>query len=99
MGMGQGSGPGSSPIERVRPDWADKREDLSMAEKGTVARVTELPMCDFCKMNGDPTVPAQYDAVTNLGPWASMCMTHYTLYGPGRLGTGLGQRYEVVAAS
>jgi hypothetical protein len=72
-----------------------------MAEKGTVTKVTKLPKCDFCKMNGDPTVPAQYDAATRQGPWANMCLTHYTLYGRTEqgLGTGLGQRFEVVDES
>lgn len=68
-----------------------------MAEKGKVAKVAKLPSCDFCKMNGDPKVPAQYDAATRMGPWANMCVTHFTLYGPvdGVLGTGVGQRLVV----
>jgi hypothetical protein len=48
-------------------------------------------MCDICKQNGDTTVPAQYDGATVFGPWANMCVTHFTLYGQG-LGLGVGQR-------
>lgn len=69
-----------------------------MAEEGTVAKVTKLPTCDFCALNGDTTVPAQYDGATRQGPWANMCVTHFTLYGRG-LGLGVGQRYEVVVES
>lgn len=66
-----------------------------MAEKGTVAKVAKLPSCDFCKMNGKNNVPATYDGATKQGPWAHMCVTHYTLYGLDRLGVGLGQRLVV----
>lgn len=68
-----------------------------MAEKGTkegtTATVAAYPMCDICKQNGDDTVPAQYDAKTNMGPWASLCITHFTLYTPGKLGVGIAQKY------
>ncbi len=67
-----------------------------MAEEGTVAYVSELPMCAICKMNGDATVPAMYDGATRMGPWATMCPTHFGLYGFGRLGTGIGQRFVLV---
>ena len=63
-----------------------------MAKEGTVAYVATMPMCDICTVNGDPTVPAQYDAKTTEGPWANLCITHFRLYGPGKLGTGLGQK-------
>lgn len=69
-----------------------------MAKKepeGSTAIVAELPMCGICTMNGDPTVPAQYDGSVNGGSWAFMCVTHFTLYGPGRLGTGIAQRLVV----
>lgn len=65
-----------------------------MAENGTVAVVTTLPPCDICKMHGEPDVPAQFDGATTSGPWANMCITHFTLYGVG-LGTGRGQRLIV----
>jgi hypothetical protein len=36
-----------------------------------------------------------YDTKTKLnGMWANLCPTCYNLYGIGKLGTGLGQRYE-----
>ena len=63
-----------------------------MSKDGTTAVVAEMPMCDVCKINGDPTVPAQYDARTNEGPWMNLCVTHFTLHTPGKLGTGIGQK-------
>lgn len=69
-----------------------------MAEEGTVAYISEPRMCDICKMNGDATVPADFDAATKMGPWAAMCSTHFGLYGFGRLGVGVGQRLVVVTA-
>lgn len=65
-----------------------------MAENGTVAYVVTLPMCDFCRMAGDPEVPAGFDGATRLGPWANMCPTHFGLHGLG-LGIGRGQRLVV----
>lgn len=62
-----------------------------MSKDGTVAVVSVIPMCDICKVNGDATVPAQYDGKTTSGPWANMCTTHFGLYGTG-LGTGKGQK-------
>jgi hypothetical protein len=62
-----------------------------MAENGTIAYVAEIPMCDFCRMNGEPNVPAGYDGKTRLGPWANMCPTHFGLHGIGT-GLGVGQR-------
>jgi len=66
-----------------------------MAKEGTIAFVAELPMCDVCKANGDATVPALYDSRLKAGGWAMTCLTHYTLYGTGKLGVGLGQRLAV----
>jgi hypothetical protein len=68
-----------------------------MAEKGTSATVVALPNCDICTSNGDPAVPAQYDARMKSGTWANMCVTHFNLYGPGKLGVGLAQRLIVEA--
>lgn len=62
-----------------------------MSKDGTVAVISEPKMCDICTQNGDPNVPAGFDAKTKMGPWANMCSTHYGLYGIG-LGTGKGQR-------
>ena len=50
--------------------------------------VTETPTCDLCK-NG---TLAKYDARTIFGLWAYMCQAHFDKFGPGRLGTGSGQR-------
>ena len=68
-----------------------------MAKEGTIAIVAELPMCDVCTANGDPNVPAQYDAKTKSGPWANLCVTHFILHGPGKLGTGIGQKFVLEA--
>lgn len=62
-----------------------------MSKEGTVAVISEPKMCDICAQNGDPSVPAGFDAKTKAGPWANMCSTHFGLYGVG-LGTGKGQR-------
>lgn len=50
--------------------------------------VSSLPTCTFCDKQ------ANYDAKTNLGPWANMCNYHFKIYGIG-LGTGKGQRLEL----
>jgi hypothetical protein len=34
-----------------------------------------------------------YDAATIHGPWATMIQQSYDLYGKGKLGLGLGQKY------
>lgn len=34
------------------------------------------------------------DGVTRMGPWAIMVPWSWGLYGVGKLGTGMGQRYE-----
>jgi hypothetical protein len=57
----------------------------------TEVTVTQLPTCDICKADG-MQVDAEYDAKTVFGPWANMCRRCYVTYGPGRLGTGYGQR-------
>jgi len=67
-----------------------------MAKEGTVAVVATMPMCDICKLNGDDTVPAQYDGATKSGSWANMCVTHFTLHGVG-LGVGKGQKLVLEA--
>lgn len=64
-----------------------------MSENGTVARVDELPPCDFCKELGRYT-EARYDGSTTKGPWAYMCGAHYSIYGMG-LGLGVGQRLKL----
>ena len=50
------------------------------------------PTCDICgkKMSAGESA---YDAKTRRGPWANMDQKCFDLYGLGRLGTGLGQRY------
>lgn len=52
--------------------------------------VSELPDCDYCKMEGNIR-PARYDARTIHGPWANMCHLHFLRMTSGRLGTGIGQ--------
>lgn len=48
--------------------------------------------CDTCD---EPIGDVFYDAKTEMGPWACMCLSCHTL-GPGlgKLGTGLGQEYK-----
>jgi len=55
----------------------------------TTAEVIKLPMCDFCGHQ------AAYDAKTVHGPWAFMCRRDFELYGPGKLGLGIGQKLVV----
>lgn len=55
------------------------------------AQVVELPPCDF--QCGEI---ALYDAKTVQGPWGYMCQSCFDKYSTGKLGTGLGQRLQVV---
>ena len=52
------------------------------------------PVPGFCETCNDPIKDKFYDAKTNMGPWACMCLTCFTL-GPGygKLGIGMGQEY------
>jgi hypothetical protein len=43
---------------------------------------------------GHPIIGIMYDAKTQMGPRATMSKTSYQHYGVGKLGTGLGQKYE-----
>ena len=56
---------------------------------GESVEVASLPNCDLCGQQ------AQYDAKTTMGPWANLCELCFAEYGPGRLGTGYGQRLVV----
>lgn len=47
--------------------------------------------CDICHKQIQDTL---YDAKTIHGPWATMCQDCYTTNNIGRLGLGLGQRYQ-----
>lgn len=58
---------------------------------GTTVTVSSLPNCDVCSQAGRQ-VPAEFDAKTKFGPWAYLCRKHFQAVGPGRLGTGYGQR-------
>lgn len=58
----------------------------------TEVTMITIPPCDFTHDPATPRVPAEYDAKTVMGPWAYMCQAHFDKYGPGRLGTGYGQR-------
>ena len=51
-----------------------------------------LPPCDIHFHRRGETVDAQYDAKTSFGPWAYMCQECMDKFGPGRLGTGYGQK-------
>jgi hypothetical protein len=72
-----------------------------MAQNSTIAYVTELPECYFCKNTGtqsekDSPAKAEFDFRTKTGPWAFACMAHYEanrMYPT--LGLGKGQRLEV----
>jgi len=60
-----------------------------MVEKGTVAYVEKLPMCDFCQFR-----EAAYDAKTKQGPWANMCELCFKEHGVG-MGIGMGQKLKL----
>jgi hypothetical protein len=52
--------------------------------------MNSIPQCDLCN---DGT-PAKYDAQLPPlgGGWGNVCQDHWMRYGPGKLGTGHGQR-------
>lgn len=65
----------------------------------TEVTVSKLPDCDIHRYNlGQAGVEAHYDAKTAFGPWANMCESCFVEVGPGRLGTGYGQRLVVKEA-
>lgn len=64
-----------------------------MTEKGTIAYVAELPMCNFCQ-----TREAAYDAKTKQGPWGYMCQQCFEKHGVG-LGLGQGQILKLKSAA
>jgi hypothetical protein len=43
---------------------------------------------------GVPYKSVMIDGKTRMGPWACMTEESWAVYGVGRLGTGLGQKYE-----
>lgn len=53
----------------------------------------EMPDCDVHRAGGEK-VTAEYDAkLTGMGGrWAFVCQECFEQYGPGRLGTGYGQK-------
>lgn len=63
---------------------------------GTIAYVSELPKCDFCK-NAGVTRKAKYDFKTSSGQWANGCAIHFKNHAaqPDVLGTGWGQELRV----
>lgn len=63
-----------------------------MQGDGTKVVVPKLPRCDFCKD------PAHFDAKTRMGPWASMCLVHFQIYGI-ELGVGKGQELVLEVCS
>lgn len=69
-----------------------------MPKQGTVAKVVTLPPCDFCKMI-DIVRKAEYDFKTQSGQWGYGCKTHYEQYRLYQgLGTGMGQKLELIGA-
>jgi len=60
-------------------------------KRGEIVVVPELPLCDFCKMNGKD-VEALYDFATYMGPWGNGCERHWQELRVGLLGMGVGQR-------
>ena len=52
-----------------------------------IARVSELPECDFCI----EVTPATYDARIHTGQWAHMCERHFVML-ECKLGLGKGQK-------
>jgi len=63
----------------------------------TQVEVTKIPPCDVCRQN-EIERDAKYDARTLYGSWAFLCQEHFDSIGPGRLGTGYGQRLKKVDA-
>lgn len=61
---------------------------------GTTTVVDAIPNCDIHQRMWGETVPAAYDARTNLesGIWAYMCDKCFPKWSAGKLGEGLGQR-------
>jgi hypothetical protein len=60
--------------------------------------VAELPLCDFCKLDGR-TELAHYDFMTTEGVWAFGCTRHYFLHRAHlELGVGKGQRWMLEAS-
>lgn len=53
--------------------------------------LSPLNNCDVC---GGKFNSVMYDAKTSHGPWGNLCQTCFAFEG-GRLGTGLGQKYEL----
>jgi len=49
--------------------------------------------CDFCKEKVSEHKDF-YDAITYDGHWALMCDNCFPTHGQGKLGTGLGQKYD-----
>jgi hypothetical protein len=49
--------------------------------------------CDFC---GDNVTKHKsfFDAITKDGPWALMCDKCFPIHGIGRIGMGVGQKYD-----
>lgn len=62
-----------------------------MAKQGHEVEMAEIPDCDIHKATGD-VHPATHDGATIMGPWAYMCDAAWAKYGPGRTGTGMGQK-------
>lgn len=57
-------------------------------------KVYWLSAVDNCELCDTPLFHRMVDGKTNMGPWALMCLKCHTEHG-GRLGPGLGQKYQV----
>lgn len=60
---------------------------------GKTAIVAALP---DCQLHHVKPVKAAYDARTLDGPWAYLCEEHFQTHTNGRLGTGVGQKLQVI---
>jgi hypothetical protein len=56
-------------------------------KRGEVVLVSEIPLCNFCDQEGEPTL-GPYDFRTRFGAWANGCEAHWGLY---RAEPGLGE--------
>ena len=87
------------PRHTIKVDWLANHLTAQVEEcrePGTVITnpLPRLPQCDLCETVGVKHA-AEYDAKTRLGPWAYLCRDHFDRVGPGRLGTGFGQKLWV----
>lgn len=85
-----------TPSGRCPFEYDHKYASLHMTASDSVT-VQSKPKCDVCRINDNKDSDADYDArCPGLGgQWANVCQKHFDAYGPGQMGTGHAQRYEV----